>query len=319
MKKITITFLGILLPLAALLGLASCSGVKISKPVLKMMLAGTNKVSTEVTYADSCDMRIGVPYVEGGDPAQVLDIYYAKENRKDAVLIDIHGGFYVAGRRENNRPFASVFLKEGYDVVLLEYRLNDGKRDVSDELADCAAGLDYLSLHAEELGLNRDRMFLTGDSAGGHLALYMAEGAENESMPIRPKVFVSRGALLNCPAYDFATFGEADSFSKSALEWFIGPRYQDKEWMSSMSPRTFIGGYHGPLFVSTCTNDFIRGQSLLVREDCGSLNRPLDFVDIASDKKDVGHVHNVIAPGLPESEEVNARMVAFLNECLSLL
>jgi acetyl esterase/lipase len=303
--------------IAALALLSGCGGIKISKPILKMMLSANIKTSAELFYADSCDKRIGIPYVEDGDPAQVLDIYYAdKALRKNAVLIDIHGGFYVAGRRENNRSFASVFLKEGYDVVLLEYRLNDGTRDVSDELADCSAGLDYLTVHAEELGLNRDRMFLTGDSAGGHLALYMAEGAEDDSLPIRPERFAPCGVLINCPAYDFATFGESKTFAKSALAWFIGPRYQDKEWMKSMSPRSFIGGYHGPLFVSTCTNDFIRSQSLLIKADCDSLARPLEFIDIASDDKKVSHVHNVVDPSLPESREVNSKMVAFMDNCL---
>lgn len=304
--------------LASLLLLAGCgSGIKIGKPILKMIVSATSKPSSALFYADSCEKRIAVPYVTGGDPAQVFDLYYAdKAVRKNAVLIDIHGGFYVAGRRDNNRSFASVFLKEGFDVVLLEYRLNDGKRDVSDELADCAAGLDYLVAHAGELGIDKDRMFLTGDSAGGHLALYMAEGAEDVSMPIRPQAFRPRGVLVNCPAYDFASFGDSEAFSKSALAWFIGPRYKDRAWMASMSPRTFIGSYHGPLFVSTCTHDFIRGQSLLVKADCDSLARPLEFVDVASDDRRVGHVHNVVDPNLPESRDVNARMIAFMNQCL---
>ena len=297
--------------------LAGCSGIKITKPMLKLMLGAYSKPSTAVFYADSCEHRVGVPYVQDGDPAQVLDIYYADASvRKNAVLIDIHGGFYVAGDRVNNRAFASVFLREGYDVVLLEYRLNDGKRDVGDELADCAAGLDYLAGRADELRLDKERMFLTGDSAGGHLALYMAEGAEDVSMPVRPQRFTARGVLINCPAYDFATFGESDSFAKSALEWFIGPKYQDKDWMRSMSPRTYIGSYHGPLFVSTCTNDFIRGQSLLIKADCDSLARPLEFVDIEADDNQVDHVHNVTKPNLPESREINARMVAFMDSCL---
>ena len=303
--------------IAALALLAGCNGVKISRTMLKLALSTNIKSSSELFYADSCEKRIGIPYVTGGDPSQVLDIYYADEAvRKDAVLVDIHGGFYVAGRRENNRAFASVFLREGYDVVLLEYRLNDGKRDVADELADCAAGLDYLAAHASELGLNRGRMFLTGDSAGGHLALYMAEGAMDKALPVRPAAFAPRGVLINCPAYDFASFGESKSFTKSALEWFIGPRYQDKEWMTSMSPRTFINSYQGPLLVSTCTNDFIRSQSLLIKADCDSLARPLEFVDIASNDKNVDHVHNVTKPGLPESQEVNSRMIAFMNRCL---
>jgi len=313
--KVGVTFISLTLVLIPLL--AGCNGIKITKPMLKMVLSASSKVSPELFYADSCEKRIGVPYVENGDPNQVMDIYYADNAvRKDAVLVDIHGGFYVAGRRENNRDFASVFLKEGFDVVLLEYRLNDGKRDVSDELADCAAGLDYLATHAAGLGLDKERMFLTGDSAGGHLALYMAEGAEDSSLPIRPAVFAPRGVLLNCPAYDFATFGNTDSFSVSALEWFIGPRYEDKEWMASMSPRTYIGSYHGPLFVSTCTNDFIRSQSLLIKADRDSLARPLAFVDIASKEKKVGHVHNVTAVDLPESQEVNSKMIEFIYTVL---
>lgn len=313
MKKALLWTVGIF---AALL--SGCGGMKVTKPVLKMIVAGTDKVSTEPAYADSLEKRIGVPYVSDGTPAQVMDIYYAPEAiRKDAVLIDIHGGFYVAGKRQNNRGFASVFLREGYDVVLVEYRVNDGTTDVGDELRDCAAALDYLAINAPELGLNKDRMFLTGDSAGGHLALYMAEGASDPSLPVRPVVFKPKGVLLNCPAYDYASFASGDGFSKAALEWFIGPRYEDKAYLESLSPRTFIGSYRGPLFVSTCKRDFIRGQALLLRQDCDSLGRPLVFLDIPSDDKKVGHVHNVINQDLPESKTVNFGMLEFMNNNLN--
>ena len=69
---------------------------------------------------------------------------------RNAVLIDIHGGFYVAGQKECNKDFVSVFLKEGFDIVLVEYRLNDGVRDVADQLKDCASALDYITIHADE-------------------------------------------------------------------------------------------------------------------------------------------------------------------------
>lgn len=293
------------------------TGCRVTKPMLKMILTSTNRLSTELTFADSCDNRTGIPYVEGGEPGQVLDIYYAPaDGRRNAVLIDIHGGFYVAGRRENSRKFASVFLKEGFDVVLVEYRLNDGKRDVSHELSDCAAALDYLTVNAEELGLGKDRMFLTGDSAGGHLALYMAEASEDRTLPVSPKVFTTRGTLLSCPAYDFASFANKGMFTEGALAWYLGPRYKDKEWMESMSPRTHLGSYSGPLFVSTCTRDFIRGQVLTIKTDCDSLGRTVEFVDIESEDKAVSHVHNVINPDLPESRTVNSRMVEFMERLL---
>lgn len=303
--------------ISLLLVLMCCSACKFSTPIMKMLIKANYKHIPQSTVTEDYANRIGVPYVEDGAPEQVVDIFYAgPENRKDAVIIDIHGGFYVAGKRAFNRIFAEVFLKEGFDVVLVEYRLNDRVRDVSDELRDCAAALDYLSVNAEELGLNKDRMFLTGDSAGGHLALYLAEGSENPSMPVRPEVFKPRGVLVNCPAYDFATYGEANAYTEDFKEWFLGPRYKDKDYLKSLSPRTFISSYTEPLFLSTCTNDFIRGESLKLKADCDALGRDIVFIDIQSNDRQVGHVHNVTSPALPESQEVNAAMIDFMNHCL---
>ena len=289
-------------------------GIKLTTPVMKLILKASIKQPSETSLADGFDKKLGIPYVEDGDPAQVLDVYYAhQENRKDIVLVDIHGGFYVAGQKEGNRDYASVFLGEGFDVVLVEYRLNDGVRDVSDELADCAAALDYLTVHAEELGLNKDRMFLTGDSAGGHLALYMAEGAADSSVPIRPKEFSAAGVLLSCPAYDFGSFGDAKDYADDFKEWFIGPRFKDRPYLETLSPKTFIGSLEAPLFLSTCTRDFIRSQSLALKADCDSLDKAITFLDIASRDRKVGHIHNVTNIDLPESREVNGAMMAFMK------
>ena len=100
------------------------------------------------------------------------------------------------------------------------------------------------------------------------------------------------------------------------MKWFIGPRYLDKAWMASLSPRTHIASYTGPLFVSTCRNDFIRDEALKLVADCEALGREAEFRDIPSKDKKVGHVHNINFPDLPESREVNGRMAAFMQSCL---
>lgn len=121
-------------------------GIKLTTPVMKLILKASIKEPSATSLADGYDKKLGIPYVENGDPAQVLDIYYADStNRGNAVLIDIHGGFYIAGQKEGNRDFASVFLREGFDVVLVEYRLNDGIRDVSDEGVLRCRSADQLS------------------------------------------------------------------------------------------------------------------------------------------------------------------------------
>lgn len=40
--------------------------------------------------------------------------------------------------------------------------------------------------------------------------------------------------------------------------------------------------------------------------------RQVEFVDIHTEDRKVGHVHNVTNPDLPESREVNGRMIDFM-------
>ena len=293
---------------------AGKAGVRVTKTVLESFVKPVNALKKVKCYADSCDRIIGLPYVENGNERQVVDIYYAREDRKNSVLIEIHGGFYVAGYRQNHRPFVSFFLKEGYDVVQIEYRLVSGDaKDVEDQLRDCAAAVDFIATHADSLGLNKHCMFITGSSAGGHLALYTAEGAQDRTMPVHSEHFNPKGVLINCPAYNFAQFNATGLFYPSAMDWFLGPRYMDQEWMNSMSPRTYLSSYTGPLFVSTSREDFLKDQAELLVIDCDSLHQQVDFLYIDSKRKKAGHVHNVSRPSLAESKEVNNAMLRFME------
>ena len=64
----------VLVILAALVMLTGCKDMKMSKTMLKALVSVATKEKTTPCYADSCEKRIGLPYVQNGDPAQVLDI-----------------------------------------------------------------------------------------------------------------------------------------------------------------------------------------------------------------------------------------------------
>ena len=49
-----------------------------------------------------------------------------------------------------------------------------------------------------------------------------------------------------------------------------------------------------------------------MKSDCDSLGRKIEFIDIDSKDRRVGHVHNVTSLDLPESREVNSRMLGFM-------
>ena len=75
--------------------------------------------------------------------------------------------------------------------------------------------------------------------------------------------------------------------------------------------------YHkAPIFLSTCKNDFVRAESMLLLEDLKDKHE-YQFIDIDSDKKEVDHVHNVVKINLEESKQVNNAIVAFVDNLLN--
>src|SRR5690606_34518185 len=84
----------------------------------------------------------------------------------------IHGGGWGGGKPEWMFRYASHFAKEGMVGVSLEYRKWSPKSGVSvfECVKDARSSVRYLRSHAEELGIDTDKIVVGGASAGGHLA-----------------------------------------------------------------------------------------------------------------------------------------------------
>ena len=260
--------------------------------------------------------KINIPYINDGNEQHTYDVYLAnEENRKHVCVINIHGGAYILGRHFDNYPFGYEMLKEGYDVVLIDYQFNNGKIDTLDLLKDCATNLRHLFDNLEEYGLEKDQFVMTGDSAGGHFALLLSEAIISKEVASiigldLPK-FDVKAILLNCPVYDFTNLG-VGVLSNGGMKRMLGPKYNDKEHLKTLSPKTYISSINVPLFVSTCKLDFIKAESLKLNEDMKG-KKGYAFLEIDSDDKRVDHVHNVTRPQLEESKTVNNAMARFLD------
>ncbi len=263
---------------------------------------------------------LDIPAFDGAEDLQKFDIYYAKEeNRKNRVLIDVHGGSYAFGTRKHNLAIALDFVNRGYDVITLDYRHPFGKNFGQRlQLQDLAVALRKIWDNAEEYGLNRNAIYLTGDSAGGHFALALAEASQSEEAAARIGIGLGgmkfRAVLVNCPVYDYVDTAGKNWFSRRVNLRVIGPHADDRDYLRELSPKTYFDSFTMPLFVSTCKKDFIRQESMKLKADADKLNRKdFEFLDIDSDDPKIEHVHNVIYPEYEESKRVNDAMDAFMN------
>lgn len=117
-----------------------------------------------VSYARSIPGRPGDPDVR----VVVTEPGARKHGR--AGILHIHGGGFVLGKAELTRESDCLYARELDAVVVsVDYRLAPETR-YPGAVEDCYAALAWLHGHADELGVDRNRIIVTGESAGGGLA-----------------------------------------------------------------------------------------------------------------------------------------------------
>lgn len=146
------------LPLVIFLSLAVCPS---PAHVGDMPFALPDWVSAEIDIA------------YGPEAEQKLDVYTPKaaaSGKRPGVLL-IHGGGYRQGSRKNVlRVYAIPYLRKGFVVVSIDYRLTQTARAPA-AVNDTLAALDWFHDNAKRLNVDGKRIIAAGDSAGGHLAL----------------------------------------------------------------------------------------------------------------------------------------------------
>lgn len=115
-----------------------------------------------------------IPYIDDGNPYHKFDVFYpegkiSKEGLP--VIIDIHGGGWMYATKDLNEYYCMELAKKGYCVFSISYRLVPDVT-VNEQIKDCTEALAFIRANMKDYPTNKKTVMLTGDSAGGQLALY---------------------------------------------------------------------------------------------------------------------------------------------------
>jgi len=107
-------------------------------------------------------------------PSQILDFYPATSEQSAPVMVHIHGGGWRSGSKNTIPGFLAKANTEGWlAVVSIEYRFTDVATHPA-QVDDCARAIQFIRRKAQEWNIDPHRIGVTGGSAGGHLAAYLA-------------------------------------------------------------------------------------------------------------------------------------------------
>ncbi len=95
---------------------------------------------------------------------------------RPAVLL-IHGGGWTSGDRSQLHGYGILLGRIGYVCVATEYRLA-GEAKWPAQLHDVKAALRWMRANASRLGIDPNKISVSGNSAGAHLSLMIA-GTQN--------------------------------------------------------------------------------------------------------------------------------------------
>ncbi|CAG5102609.1 Oidioi.mRNA.OKI2018_I69.chr1.g382.t1.cds [Oikopleura dioica] len=96
------------------------------------------------------------------------------EEENQPVAIFFHGGGFIVGDVPSVSSFySSIAVQKGITVASVEYRLAP-KHPFPAPSDDCIAATEYIINNSESLKINKDKIVLAGDSAGGELAIVTA-------------------------------------------------------------------------------------------------------------------------------------------------
>ncbi len=212
--------------------------------VLGALLSGCGWAQVPIDHApavpapipDSVRVDANIPYDQYKET--VLDVLspkaVSKEKRPGVILI--HGGGWVNGTKEQRVEYAALkYVARGFVVANVEYRLAKTATAPA-AVTDVLKAAQWFHKNAGKYGVDPKRIVVTGDSAGGHLALLVAMTPHEAKLG--PPAHVA--AVVNFYGItDVADLLEGDHMQKYAVTW-VPEQEGRRELAKRVSPMTYV-------------------------------------------------------------------------------
>jgi acetyl esterase/lipase len=206
---------------------------------------------TEVDYVEG----------EGADPVKnTLDIFRPEGQQNLPVLLFFHGGVWQQGDKAAYSNVGQALARRGILTLVVNYRLTPTVRHPG-HVQDAARATAWALENVERFGGRKDKVFLSGHSAGGHLVtLLLFEPSYLKAVGHSPEELA--GVIALSGVFDLTR--PIDDTPEGGFAAFIFPPFgPDKAARLAASPLTHLHAVRPPLLVLLAGDDYkdMRQQS----------------------------------------------------------
>ena len=195
-----------------------------------------------IHIANAYRASLNVTYLTVDGTESRLDVYQSRAAATPApTLVWIHGGNWVGGSKEASLLSLLPFFDMGWNVVNVDYRLlKIAPAPAAAE--DCRCALRWVFEHAKDYNIDPARVVVSGNSAGGHLALLVAMAPATAGLDARcpgpeaPKV----AAVINWYGFsDLVDLMDGPNVRPAVTAW-IGGGTARMDLAKRLSPITYV-------------------------------------------------------------------------------
>ena len=276
---------------------------------------GDVKRDAGVVDPENVTRFVDIPY--GQHPENRLDVY-CPEGTTGCLptIVSIHGGGWFYGSKQLYSHYCLRLAARGFTVVNFDYRLAPEYKYPA-PLEDCCQVLHWLQDNAGQYHIDRNNLFLVGDSAGGQLAFQlltmMTNGKYNALFPFSPPEGLQfRACGMNCGCY----FMPISRMLPPKKVGAIFEAYFPEDYLPcvpTLKAEKYITQHFPPAFVMTSKNDYLRMMApplhiLLRMKGVESVLR----IYGEKSQKDIGHVFHLNCHQ-PLADQCNDDQCAFFR------
>ena len=225
-----------------------------------------NTLQENSTADANADMQETVIFTETADSIPVCIVRPENNKEKLPVIVYIHGGGWVLGNKKTHSTLIKkLAVKTNSVVIFPEYTLSP-EAQYPTAINQIYAVLDYIWNNPEEFNINKDKIVLAGDSAGGNMAAVTALKSKNLKGPkivFQCLFYPVTNADMDTKSYE--DFKDGPWLTKKAMEWFwdsYAPekKMRDDAYISPLKAEPEDLQNLPPALIITAENDVLRDE-----------------------------------------------------------